>query len=363
MDARRLHFNWFLLVSSLAFFGPGCATEEIQIGFVGNLGGPNSEIAVCGRRAVELVFSTAPFKVRLHVADDSNTLVGGQNAVKRLAGLGCRVIIGPFMTTAGEGAVPEARKLRIPLISPTVGGIPRLSREDCFLSLNVPARIVGREIGAWCKAAGHGRVVAALDRSNTTYATAILEGVQSVVGDGVVVRIVEYSGKCRFDAGEIAGAIIRESPDAVLVAGSGADLASLVQAFGKRGREIPVYTPAWSLTGDLPASGGRFAGLVRGTTIWNPECSRSAWLHFAVQYRMLYGVAPGFVEAQAADAAGIAIEIFSTPRREDGTMSMQEISRYQGLQRQLLIDEHGVLSRPFFRLRVQKGTFVLAEGI
>jgi len=365
MDARRLRNACVLLASLLALYLPGCATDEISVGFVGNLSGSNSEIAVCGRRAVDLVLSKAPFKVRLHVADDSNRVIGGQNAVRRLVGLGCRVIIGPFMTTAGEGAVPEARKLHTPLISPTIGGLARLSREDCFLSLNVPAREVGRQIGVWCREAGHRRIVAALDRANATYGTAILQGVQAEVGDGVVAGSIEYSGKSRYDIREIAGNILRESPDAVLMVGSGADLASLVQVFGKNGKAFPVYTPAWALTGDLPAGGGRFAAMVHGATIWNPECSRAAWLRFIVQYKLLYGMAPGFVEAQSADAAGIALELCGKLLRARAggveERCMPEIAGYDGLQGLLSFDEKGALSRPFFRLRIKQGTYVLAE--
>jgi ABC-type branched-subunit amino acid transport system substrate-binding protein len=354
--------NKTFLMLTVSLFLCACSADSLRVGFIGNLSGEDSDIAVKSRRVIECLFLHSGLPITVVSAHDSNTSSGARAAVRRLAESGCQIMIGPFLSATTEGAAAECRQRGLVLISPTAAGVFRNGPSDCFCPLNLEASSLGRELGHWCRDSGHLRLTTVIDSVNITYARLILAGFYSVLGVHESTHHTFYSGNIQRDYGALVADILKPDPQALLFIGTGYDAAMISQWLDKIGYPLPIYTTAWALNTDLVSQGGLAAERVRGVSVWDPEFSCPCWQGFVERYTQLFGSSPGYAESQVIDAGLLVLALVKKGGRLTPDVLAQVLQEFKGINGELRIDASGNFVRPIRRVSIRTGRFVRVGG-
>ena len=359
------------MIALLTLFATAaCGGREILIGYSGGLTGSLSELGIDGRKGIELALleyaaDGGARGFRLLVADDSNTAAGGARAVRTLAAAGCRIVIGPMTSAAAAGAIAEAERCGIVLLSPTVAAWSRTNAHQFFFSLFPTARLLGQFLGRWCAEAGALRVTALSDDANRPYADRVIEGFAATHATGGPAFRIAFDSRRGLPLAGFVRAALETGPAALLVVACGADTARICQELAKAGNPLPVYTPPWAMTGELFEQGGRAIERIRSTGVNETDATNPAFVRFRKRYHELFNREPGFASVYAADAMRVALAAF-TASPDSGGAALRDlilrIGNFSGLQTRYRINPAGEVMRRLVPLTVRNGYPVKAAS-
>jgi branched-chain amino acid transport system substrate-binding protein len=360
--------------AGLGLAGAVQAGEPIQVGFVGGLTGPNSDLGIGGRDGVLLAVREKNERggllgspVELLIRDDGHDPKKALEADEDLIRRGVAGIIGHMTSTMSLAAKPLINQRKVLMISPTAASTALSGEPGYFFRVYEPLDRAARTLAGYMKTALNIRTVGVFyDQSNPAYSEDCyrnfkeafeqeggrIQAVKPLPSDnrGTFLRMVREMQALR--------------PQGIYIIAGATDTALICQQVRKLSWKIPLLASEWSFTQELLSlGGGTVEGLI-GIRTFNPDSQNPAWLSFRRLFLEQYGREPGFPSACGYEAARVLFRALEETKgaREKLAEAIVRIRDFKGLQGPIRIDRQGDAHRTKFLTVVRDRKFhVLAE--
>lgn len=231
----------------------GCGSDA-PVGFIGTLSGTSSEPGRAARDGAQLLFDERG--AEFTVCDDHGRPDSGVACLRSLAASGVRVVVGPNISSVAMALAAEADRLGVLLISPTVGTAALSGKNDLFIKLS-PDNLGATDVLARrFLSSGLDTVSIFYDLSNPTFSEPIARRFDSIARSGgkVVSGVHPYTSNVDLDF----RSQLADMPDssAVLLVGTGMDMAVFEKDRVRTGKHVELYGSHWALGEDLLRVGG-----------------------------------------------------------------------------------------------------------
>lgn len=370
---RRMLSMFLLLILTVSI--EGCAAKEpYRIGFIGNVTGINSSTAIAGRNAVSLAVEEANKtggingrQVVLVVKDDQESPEAAAAVDKEFIQEGIPIVIGHYMSSVGEACLEAIKGQNILFLSPTMSATEFSGIDDELLRVILTNAMQGTTLGEY--AGSHDKVrntFIAMSESNQAFTMGVAKGYEKsfVAYGGKIAGIAEVTSRDLEGMQAIVEEAIEAQADAMLLVLNPNDLAMFAQLMRKGGLNVPIYSASWGMAADVIFRGG---DAVEGTVfpaMYDSQSQNPEYLAFKENYESLYNVPVDYAAVYSYEAAKIALDALAHTEKPTGENLKQTILKtkvYQGLQSELVFQETGDVTRPFYLTQVKNGAFVTIE--
>ncbi|MDA8426885.1 MAG: ABC transporter substrate-binding protein [Treponema sp.] len=305
----------------------GCAQRTLDLGFIGDLTGKQSELGVSGRDGALLAVEQANARrefgrttFRLVAEDDRDSPDAFRSAVDALVAEKVPAVVGPYTSAIAELASAETRLL---FVSPTASASSLAGRDDMLLRLMSSSSGGAEGLGRAAATEFHAATAAILyDADNGLYARDFIASFRSAyeAAGGKVVALRSYSSSDRsVQFAPLLEKLLAPRPAALLVIATGFDTALVIRRAKQLESGIRTLTSGWAATTDFLRYGG---SAMDGTIFeqqFDPASRAPAYLAFVAAYRSRFGSTPSFSSMYSYDAAFVLMRAMAkgadSPRR------------------------------------------------
>lgn len=361
-----------VVIAVVSIFYYTATTRPVVIGFVGGLTGKAADLGIDCRRGVEIAISRINASggvkgrmVELIAKDDNQDEETARQAVTSLLALELPVIIGHTTSSMTLATLPMIDKSSTLLVSPTTSTPLLTEIDDNFIRSCAESTAAATLMAKYLRKDLIIRKVGVIyDLGNKAYTenwyanfarTFLAAGGESaepftfISGpDGRLLPLVEKMRHYDFDA-------------LVIVANS-VDAAMLCQQIRKTGWQIPLALSDWAATEQLIGLGGQ---TVEGAVIsqfFNRKSTKPEYLEFKREFENTFKTEPGFGALHAFNAASMVLEAIAGQRHNETIKeAILRISRFKGLQHDIVINRFGDSNHPTYMGVIENGAFNIIE--
>lgn len=350
-----------------------CAKEPIKIGFSGNLTGTGSELgtnAMYGAyMAVDEINASGGINgrpVELIVKNDGNDINTAVDADKELIEEGVVGIIGHLLSGNGQLAIPYINENDIIMISPTISSSAYADQEDLFLTLMPVSSHQSEKLSQILKNHNHENVGLLYQEANKAYAQNVVDDFRAYY-EGPNHNVILYEAFDTHDQSSYSSLVhtITESDlDALIIVGTGYDLAKFTQSFALVDYEIPIYGPVWAMTNELLINAGPTANGVHLINYYDEGNDAPTFKAFHDKYNEKYGNDPAFGAAFSYEATKVLVEgirLADSTESEAIRDAIIKQKEFVGLQSNIVFDIEGDATRELFLFEVINESFVKVD--
>ncbi|GFK93940.1 Leu/Ile/Val-binding protein [Fundidesulfovibrio magnetotacticus] len=353
----------------------GClGSQEIVVGFSGQLTGVSSDLGVQGRNGAQLAVEevnaaggVAGKKLRLVAADDGYTPESALAADRELLDAGAVAIVGHMTSAQTMAVLPMLAGREVSLVSPTTATPELAGLKDNFYRV-IP------ESGRWASAlADHaarrlrvGGVFVAGDADNAAYTRTFNEAFTAhfQAAGGEVKGREEFSSRAGPDWTALASRVKASGAEAVLLSASARDVAAFAQAASLAGGKPLILCPAWPYTREILLAGGASVDGILFATSYTEDNPTPEFEQFRARYEARFGWPPNFAAAFSHDAVRLlaeALRVTDGSRRGLGE-ALISLGRIAGVMGPFSLDASGDVDREVFIVTIREGRFVTVNG-
>jgi len=351
-----------------------CARPPLRIGYIGSITGRQSALGLEGMQAVELAVSELNAAggiggrlVELIVRDDRNDRAAVADGLRELEAMPVAAVIGPStsdLALAAVGAVPGSS---VPVVAGTVSSAAFTGERDSFFrvinDVSREAALAGEYLLGSRRA---DTLLPVYDASNSSYSRLWCSSVAASFSSagGRALPSVSFDSASSVSYGAVAEAALAAlagagRDGAVAIAAGGVDTALIAQALRKRGFTGQLLSSAWGKTPDVLINGGDSVDGMIFFENYDPSSRSPRFLAFYDEFARRYGRPPNFSAVNHYEAALLLFEGLRIAARDgiDPLSALRAVSRLDGLQAEIAIDEYGDAARGLFLLEVHDGAF------
>lgn len=368
------------LILSIVFLQifTGCNSgneDKILIGFVGNLTGRVSDLAISGRNgfelAIEKINSEGGIKGKKLVAiikDDENNPKRAYEVDSELVNSGVVVTVGHYLSTPAESVVSIFNKSKTVILSPTISSVLFSGIDDYLFKIMGDSKLTGEAIAAevikTCKT-----VTGLYESSNHVYAQMVL--------NSFILRYKELGGKVldttSFKSGEsnlheVALKLLSKKPDGVVSIASGFDNAILCQNLVAVNPKIQVFSGQYAMTEDFIKNAGHSANNIKFAGIVDLNSNDKDFIEFRDNYVERYNQNPTFSSLLSYEAVMILAEAMRKIDSNDNDEirrklkeTLLNVKKFNGVCSKIIFDKYGDAEREFQIFTVQNGKYLKFE--
>ena len=365
-----LRFVVFLLLTLLL---AGCRRAPVNLGFLGGLTGPASDLGTGGRDgallAVEQINQHGGLlgaSIKLHEFDDQQqpgTLPVVLEAVKKA---GVLALVGPMTSSVAKAWIPLADQARLLTISPTVTSSDFTGHDDYFFRVISDTRSYARASATHYTERQHwSRFAVVFDETNAAYTRSWLQHFQQAMQERGVALVsatgfgLPQSPSLAF----LAQQTLMLHPDALVLIANATDSAQMAQLVRKKNLQLPIIATEWSATAQLLLLGGAAVEGMRIAQFMDHQSQEPGYLKFVADFQTRFGRAPGFAEVAAYDAMRVLLEALAQQRPDESIKaSLLRIRQFKGLQQSVVFDDFGDSSRQVVMTEVKGGRYQVLGG-
>jgi branched-chain amino acid transport system substrate-binding protein len=333
--------------------------QPVKVGYVGGLVGRNCGIGQEGRDAFLLAVEEWNQRGGLNgapiegvVADRGETAASAREALQLLKAAGVIGVVGPMVSQAAEEMVPEANRLQLLLVGPTISTDALSGLDDYFIR---PHYADGQAVaGLVDRFAAEGRrhVVLFYDLNNRSYSKSWADALKKSF-PGTIEAIPFRSGPS-LSFTELVSKVDWRKADAALVIANAPDTAMICQQLAKKNIKAMLYATCWSVSGPLLSLGGASVEGLEFLHSINVRSDAPAYLKFESDFQTRFKRAPFFPAIHAYDATNLLLQAASQRQPvEDVRTAILRIGRFEGVQYPLVFNASGdLLDPPLFLTKV-----------
>lgn len=353
-------FLWFL--SALLM---GCVPQaSIKVGLLANLTGPLSDTGLGGRRSLDLVIRDLNRGEEIHgqrvelLAGDAHGQGGALAAVVELQRRGVVAVIDTAEGTEAD-ILTFVTQHQLPTITSS-GGLPSKLASGWLFSVGPKASALGRTLGDYAAQRGLTDLAVLRETSNDAYTGPLLQAVRERVraAGGEVRKAVEFDMRETSDFSALAKAL--GSAPAYLFLTNGSVAAQVGQALARAGNLGPILAPAWTMTRDVIALGGRQVERMVFVSAYDSQNQNPVWRAFHDGYLGSFGEEPDSASVAASDAFSVladALRISPSTKPGDLSAALTSVDKVSGLAT-FHRRPDGEVGRDLFLSTVRDGKFV-----
>jgi len=334
------------------------------IGFAASLSGSDYTLGTEGRDAAELYVAELNARggiggrrVRLETRDYASDNAALPGALRELASVGARVVVGAYTSGAALAALPVLDELGLVLVSPAATAASLSGLRDRFFRTVMSSERDAVVLGDIIRAEGLAPVLVFSTALNAAYAETYE---RPLIEAGLAAEVVRFRSPADIDFEPIAASRGSSTPyRSVLVVASPLDTATVAQALTLRGLSAPLFASGWAASDDLVRGGGRTVEGIRFVHQIDVEEPLLAGL--VTRYAAVYGAPPGFSAIQTWDAMRFVEEGLRRVARpgQDPYEAFSTLRDFEGGGGKIRVDEYGDASRSLYLKGVRDGRVVV----
>ena len=374
MNRRR----WFLLF--LIILAGGIVwlilTEPmrspVKIGFASELSGPESDLGIQARNAVEMGIAEinaqggiAGRPLELAVRNDAGSSDTARQVDQELVDEGVAAIIGHITSAQSLAGLEVTQPAGVVLLSPTSASTLLTGKDDLFFRANHDNRAFAYYLARRIVKEREIKKVAVLYDSDNTAYTQVLAGElekQLLQVGGSITEISAFSTSGQVDMDAQFASLLKAQPDGLVIAAPASSTALWIQHARLSGWNGPVFVSEWAYSDVLIQSGGKAVEGVELITSLDINGASPALEDFRRRYEEMYGSAPNFAAAMSYESLMIlASALQKTGGSPDGLPLLLKDHDYEGLSSALHLDTFGDIQRPLYLLVVKDGQFTAVQ--
>jgi len=345
----------------------GCADRGPRLALLAGLTGPASDLGVAGRDGAVLAIEDAAARTgaTLLEFDDGQQPEQIAALAQRIANSDVTAVIGPMTSSIARVWIPEAERLGLVTVSPTVTSHDFAGQDDGFFRVCATTREYARRSAEFAvQTRRWQRFAIVRDDSNAPYTRSWAEHFVARAREmgATVPDIIVYhrtQGPNR-DPAQAAQAAPSQRPEVLVIVANAADTAVMAQTTHARPDPPALLASEWAATDQLIVGGGRSVEGLMVTQFLDRNSRAPAYLTFAQRFVLRYGRDPGFVETAAYDATRVVLQALDAQRhREPLKATLLRLRRFDGLQNPIEFDDFGDCSRPLVVTEVRNGRYVV----
>jgi len=365
---NRYSSKLLVLLIVCIFLFTACEEKKqvVKIGVVGTMSGTGSDMAVSGRRGVELALEKIletgdiPFQVELVIKDDMNDPEVSRRLVTEFIEEDVKFVIGHFTSAMQSAVMDDINDHDILYISPTASADTLSGKNDNLVKFsNVTAKQSDAIIDI-AESKGQNNFSVVYDYRNTSYYEPMIMRIEERLYEnkGDIITISSFGDDFVNECAEIVDKIEHKNPDAILMISNARDNIILQRQLKKKSLNIPVYASYWSNTNDLISIGGADVENTYLVDAAKVENYTDAYSVFASEYETNYGELPSFSSVFSYEAMNSLIEAINNSDRDDAEQVKNYLitkENYQGLLSDYKINKNGDCNRKFEVIQIVDG--------
>ena len=367
---KRMVLRCLLLPLAVACLIAACSPPEpLRIGFIGGISGRVADLGISGRNAVTLAVDLRNAaggvngqNVELIVEDDKQDSEMAKKAAARLIDRKVEAIVGPMTSVIAMACLPLINDARMTMVSPTVSTSQLSGVDDYFLRVISPTTEYARKSADFhYERQGQRRVAVAYDKRNQSYTESWLQDYRTafVAHGGSIILAEAFVSSDEVDFASLAGRLLEQKPDAVLIIANSVDTAILAQQLRKLDSRVLLSTSEWAATERLTELGGKAIEGMAIAQFVDRDSKHPPYLAFRKAYSERFAVEPGFGALAGFDAANVVLDALAE-RKSGQTLKQAILNRrvFSGAQSEIRFNEWGDASRETYMFVVRNGVFV-----
>lgn len=334
-----------------------CGSKPIKIGFSANLTGTGSEFGTNAMYGAYIAVDSINEKggihgkqVKLIVKNDGNDINTALEVDKQLIDEGVVGIIGHLLSNTGQLSIPYINEKKMIMISPTISSDTYSNQDDYFLSLIPPNSNQAKKISTVLKEHNKLNIGLLYQKGNIIYSKSLADSIISDYQDSKhnVVFNEPFLLSDSLDFQYKLDLIVNSPIDALIIVGSGYDVANFTQALSSDDFSLPIYSSVWAMTNDLLSIGGSTANGIYLVSYFDEHSTSEDYLSFHKSYVDKYGSEPTFSSILAYEATHVLIQALVVSNSTNSTILRDTIlaeTPHNGLQGLINFDENGDVLR------------------
>ena len=347
-----------------------CASEPpIRIGLLAGLSGDDIPNAEDGRNgailAVEQRNATGGVRGRqlaLSVQDAGPDPAAAKVAAGRVLASKVEAVVGPYPSSAVLAVLPQLHAARVLALSPMASAGELTGVDDYLVRLQPSTQDVTRVYSRHLYQSGQRRVAlaAADDARGGAYAGAWRRAFSAsfrALG-GLVVAEAGYDQGSEQAFGDVVQQLLASQPDGLVLVGGPLAVARLVQQARKQAPHLPIAVSEAAASAALIELGGRAADGVLTAQLYDAADTSPRYLQFKAAYQARFDRPAGFYALATHDAITVLADAMALQHADEPLkQAVLRNKACQGLQRPLVFDRFGDLSRALHFAVLRQGRF------
>ncbi|MGB3366847.1 MAG: ABC transporter substrate-binding protein [Acidaminobacteraceae bacterium] len=371
MKAKAILNTIFLLIITVIIVS-SCSSKKdtILIGVVGTMTGESSDLAVSGRRGIEIAVDEINSsggvdgrKIELVIKNDENkpetALLVNQEFVEE----NVKFVIGHYTSEMQIKTMDYINQQDILFLSPTVSADLLTGIDDNIIRYIASTKEQAVVLAKVAKKNKHKKFAIFTDSNNKAFNQPLKDNFSKILSDdgGEALLELEYDSKNIESFIELVDNLEVYSLDAIFMIGNSASNAKLAQLIKKRDINISIYAPLWANTHTLVRMSGNSTDGMYIVGSIDEEIKVESYSRFKEKYIKRYGEKPSFSSVYSYEAAQSLFNALSKTKDHspDSIKKMiVKIRTFDGLQGSFNIDKFGDNTREYLMFEIIDGKLV-----
>lgn len=364
--------RFYILFIIIVLIVSACSSkkEDIYLGVVGTMTGGASDLAVSGRRGVEIATDEINYsggvngrRIELVIKNDKNDTDKASLANSEFVEEKVKFIIGHYTSGMQISTMDYINDKDVLFLSPTVSADVLTAIDDNFIRFIASTKEQAVVLAEVAKENDHKKFAVFTDSKNRAFNEPLKNNFEKLLADnGGQVKLVS-----EFDSGDMDSIIKlvdeleKYDLDSVFMIGNSASNAKLAQIIKQRSLKINLYAPLWANTHSLiESSGNSIEGMYIVGSI-DEENKSELYSNFEEKYIERYSEKPSFASIYSYEAAWVLFDALSSTSdfsSDNIKNKIIEKGTFNGLQGNFNIDRFGDNSREYLVFKITNGELI-----
>ena len=356
-----------LSLAVMVFFVFGCTDKKpIKIGYLGSITGKHSDLGVAARDAAMLAVEQCNSRggingrtLELVVRDDTLDPKVAEQMATELVTERVSAIVGPVASSMAKAALPVINTAGVVMVSPTCSSNELSGKDDYFFRVMEPNSKFAVHLAESALKLGVKKLAVIYDTNNRPYTVDIYQLFREafVKGGGSITSEVTFDSSKKPSLEPLIGQLAVNRADGVMMLANSVDSIIIAQQIRKEGAQAPIFSGACGIAQrDLLQLAGKSSEGLIFTLPVNSQSATRAYVEFKEAFGKRFNYQPTFTAVLAYDATQL---VLTALKKEADAKTLRQtiksISRFDGLQGAIKLDEFGDPNRNLFVLRYRNG--------
>lgn len=369
---QRLKLMCLLLV--LLFATTGCfAKQEIKIGVVGTMTGPNSDLSVSGRRGVEMAVDEINAKggilgrlITLVVKDDKNDKLIANKVDHEFLKENIKIIIGHYTSEMLTSTIDFTTENKMLLLGPTISTDLLAFKNDYFIRFVSSTEEEAEKLVDYIKTKKYKNFIIIFDERNTAFAYPFISNFSLLFAKymGFAPEVIPYNPQNQVSQDNFIEKIDLSEAQGVLILASAEDCAKVSHQLKIKIPNVDLYGPLWANTPELIKKGGLSVNEMIVVNAITSDNVDDMFIKFNTNYFNRYGDQPSYSAIYSYEAMNVLAESIEKANSLDTLLvksKMIEISEFDGVLGHIGINKFGDVNRKYILSKISNGSLVRVE--
>ncbi|MCT4634159.1 MAG: ABC transporter substrate-binding protein [Firmicutes bacterium] len=362
-----------LLILSLSIYLYSNYEKTLNIGFASTLSGNWSQIGIDTRNGFLLRLKEfnenneiPGLKINPIFFDDKNDKEHASSLGKTFVEENIDIVIGFTLSQMKDSVEKIMSENDILFISPTMSTYELTGKKDNFIRVVSDSMLQGDAILAFIKDDNYSNTIIIYDINNSGYSIP-LTGYILEKSDKYNISILKSIGidTTNYNSQDLISSINESNPKSLIFIANAIDVAKLSQILKLNDIQAAFYSSTWGMTSDLIEIGGK---TIEGTLMpgfFDYSNKSDKYISFSESFEKEFGHKPithNIYGYEALDVLITALKYSKSTNKNDIKEAILDISHFQGLQSNFIIDEYGDAKRPYGKFTIKNGKYIRIDN-